>query len=128
MRLATSLTRVSIVFSFVGDRSVRSEWDDGGEQAGSGYAASECAAEFDGVDRYVFSAGEVGLVGVDPTGGTSQLEHEALGMTARPFSDNVGNDATIVVGAKNEWLVEGVGQVDTVHPLVAYVYAVDEVA
>src|ERR1035437_5266651 len=109
MRLATSLMRVSIVFSLVGDRCVRSEWDDGGEQAGSGYAASKCAAEFDGVDRYVFSPGEVGLVGVRTAGGASQLEHEAFAMAARPFSDNVGNDATIVVGAEYESPVEGVG-------------------
>src|SRR5665213_3638579 len=63
-----------------GVRCVRSEWDDGGEQTGSGYAASEYAAEFDGVDRYVFCPGQVGLVGVGPTGRASELEHEARAM------------------------------------------------
>src|ERR1035437_7012539 len=88
-----------LLFSLVSVRCIRSEWNDSGEQAGCGCAAGERAAEFDGVERYVCSSGKAGVVCVRATGRTRELEYEALSMAARPFSDNVGDDATIVAGA-----------------------------
>jgi hypothetical protein len=41
-------------------------------------------------------------VGVRPGGRASELEHEWLAMAARPLSNNVGDDAGIVVGVELE--------------------------
>ena len=49
-------------------------------------------------------------------------------MGGRPFGDDVGHDATVVVGGRLEGTVDSSAQVDTVHPHVAGKADVVEVA
>src|SRR5665213_1616967 len=105
-----------LLFSLVWVWCIPSERDDGGEKAGCGCAARERAAEFDGVERQAFCSKRIGVVRVRATDRTMELEHEALAMAARPFCNNVGDDATIVAGAEFERSVEGAGHVNAVHP------------
>jgi hypothetical protein len=105
-----------------------SERDDGGEQAGWVSAAGEGAAEFDSVERYVLRVGVVGLAGVGPAAPASQVEGEGLAVAVCPFGNDVGDDPAIVVGAEIEWPVKNPSRVGAVHPQVAQVDRVDEVA
>src|SRR5690349_20848446 len=93
-----------------------SERDDGGEQAGWVSAACEAAAEVDGVERYVPGLGEVRVVGVGSAGRAGEIEDEGLAVAACPFSDDVGDDAAVVVRGEFEWPVQGAGRVGAVHP------------
>src|SRR5580704_10799910 len=73
-----------------------SEWDDGGQQADWVSAACKGPAEVDGVKRQVLGLGELGVVGVSSAGGAGEIESEGFAMAARPFSNDVGDDAAVV--------------------------------
>ena len=73
-------------------------------------------------------SGRSGCVAVAPAGGTGEIEDEGLAVAACPFSDDVGDDAAVVVRGEFEWQVQGAGHVDAVHPQVAQIDGVDEVA
>src|SRR5580704_589817 len=105
-----------------------SERDDGGEQAGCGGAAGQGAAEFDGVQAQAFGGGAGGVAGVAAAGGAGEVEQERLAVAACPFGGDVGDDAAVVAGGELGWLSGGASRVDAVHPEVAQVDGVDEIA
>jgi hypothetical protein len=47
----------------------------------------------------MLSAGMVWVVAVRSAGWAGEIEHEGLAVAARPFSDDVGDDAAVVTGA-----------------------------
>jgi hypothetical protein len=84
-----------------------------------GDAPSEGATESDRVEPQMLGLVGVRFMGVRAARDPSELEHEGLAVSARPFRDDIGNDATIVGGTQLKRLVNRVGQVDAVHPKVA---------
>ena len=81
-------------------------------------AAGTDAAALDGVhldgDDVVEFVPDVGAAG-----GSGQLQAERVGVGGGPFGDDVGHDATVVVGGRQDVTVDGSAEVNAVHPYIA---------
>ena len=93
-----------------------------------GGPAGEDAAELDGVHLDDRVGGRRPAAGEDAACGSAEAQGERLPVAACPLGHDVGDDAAVVVGGQDERCPGRAGHVDPVHPGVAQVDRVDEVA
>lgn len=84
-----------------------------GEDAGAGKAAAERGDEVNGVDLDSFAA--IALAEL-AAGGAFEDELERLAVDGRPFGDEVGHQAAVVVGGEEHFSTGRHADVDTVSP------------
>ena len=92
-----------------------SEWKRIGEDTGAGQATGHDTDEVKGVDLDAFASGALAELAA---GGSFQDELERLAVDAGPFSYDVGDEATIVVGGQVHGPVDRLVQIDTMAPHV----------
>lgn len=68
------------------------------------------------------------MADVCPAGRSGELESERIGVRGCPFSDDVGDDASVMLGCDIEGAADGPAQVDAVHPRITGEADVVEVA
>lgn len=96
-----------------------SERDDRGEEARRRGATSQRPTKLNGVELEVFCKGRLGIVGECPARRTAEFEQERTVVATGPFTDDVGDDSTIVIRSYNQFTVDSAGGVYSVHPHVA---------